>query len=90
MNTGFIHWYRTNNCFSVELDFNFRELRAFSKDGELTQTLIFSNSIDGIFDLSDLFNQDLNVGDYTYNVFFEGYGGEDYLWRKKISIKIYL
>jgi len=86
MNTGFFHWYKSNNCFSVELDFNFRELYAFSKDGELKHTLVFSQSIDSIFDLSDLFNQDLVVGDYIYGVYQDGHDGHDYLWRRKTSM----
>lgn len=84
--SSFSYWYRETKSSSIELDFDNRVLRTFSKKGELIGSLDFSKSVDSGFDLLDLFNQDRKEGDYIYEIFLDGFAGKSYLWRRKISL----
>lgn len=86
--SAFAQWYKKTNSLSIELDFDLRTLKTFSKENKPLRTLEMSNSIDSDFDLIDLFNQNKDIGDYHYGVMENGYSGKDYLWRRKISITL--
>jgi hypothetical protein len=84
----FSHWYKKHNSLSIEIDFDHGVLKTYSKETKLLKTLELSNSIDSAFDLIDLFDQNMTVGKYHYDIMENGYSGKDYLWRRKTSMII--
>lgn len=79
-------WYKNSNSLSIEIDFDQGILKTYSKENQLLKILYLSNSIDSEFDLTDLFDQNMTIGKYHYDVMENGHAGKDYLWRRKITM----
>ncbi|WP_192348275.1 hypothetical protein [Algoriphagus sp. Y33] len=80
-NLIFKDWYESFKGISNLIDFHERKMEIFNVDGILLSSLVLSKSIDSVFELSELFSKNAEIGNYLYFVGLNGYDNRKYLWR---------
>lgn len=87
-NLSFKDWYLQKKGVSIIVNFHKKELEILDENQVLISHLVLSKSIDDIFNLSELFKENFEVGDYLYFVVLNGIQNKNFLWRRRVSMKL--